>query len=103
MVPHEAIWHDHLDSLISWATGEWPDDSINIVALKDGRFFVVVDYGDRYDCFEEIFRHDLIPYRAPRFFDSEQSVREFAVSCIKQVHPQLKDKDLLEFFGEDDA
>lgn len=100
-VPHEVLGHRHLDSLVYWASGEFPDSSINIVSLKDGRYFLSVDYGEDYERFSEIFRHDLYPYRAPTFFPTAEAVQAFAIACIKQVHPALGQSDLQAFFTDD--
>jgi len=97
-VPHKVRGHQHLDSLVYWASGEFPDSAINIVGLDDGRYFLSVDFGDDYHRFSDIFRHDLHPYRAPTFFDSEAAAQAHAISCIKQVHPELAQRDLAAFF-----
>jgi len=34
---YDTINHEHLDSLVSWATGEFPDAGLNLVECADGR------------------------------------------------------------------
>ncbi len=35
-----TIGHEHLDDLVSWATGENPDTGLILVECKDGRWFI---------------------------------------------------------------
>lgn len=100
-VPYKVQGHQHLDSLVYWASGEFPDSGINIVSLVDGRYFLSVDFGDDYHRFSNIFRHDLHPYQAPQFFDSKEAVQSYAIACIKKVHPDLAHRDLAVFFEDD--
>jgi hypothetical protein len=101
-VPQKRIWHRHLDSLVYWASGDYPDSGINLVGVEDGRVYLSVDFGDDYNGFVEIFRHDLLPYREPIFFEDDKSAQDFAIACIKQVHPELAERNLNEFFSNDD-
>ncbi|WP_413460698.1 hypothetical protein [Herbaspirillum huttiense] len=97
-----TIEHQHLDALVCWATGDFPDAGLNLVGCRDGRWFVEVDHGDRYDSMEGISKPNLSPYVQPRFFSSEQAAREFAISCIKRAHPEAALKNLQDWFDDYD-
>lgn len=99
---YDTINHEHLDSLVSWATGEFPDAGLNLVECADGRWFVEVDHGRAFDNIAGVSRPILAPYTAPAFFQSEAEAQEFALTCIKQVYPDLANKDLSEYFSDDD-
>lgn len=99
---YQTIGHQHLDSLVYWATGKFPDAGLNLVECRDGRWFVEVDYGVQFDGIEGISRPNVAPYVEPRFFSTEQAVRDFAIACIKQAHPEVADKNLQEWFDEYD-
>lgn len=99
---YDTINHEHLDSLVSWATGEFPNAGLNLVECADGRWFVEVDHGRAFDDIAGVSRPTLTPYTEPAFFQSESEAREFAFTCIKQVYPDLASKDLSEYFSDDD-
>ena len=99
---YRTIGHQHLDSLVYWASGDFPDAGLNLVECQDGRWFVEVDHGCRFDGIDGISRPNMIPYVEPRFFDSEQEVREFAIACLKQAHPEIASKNLQEWFDDYD-
>ena len=40
-----TITHEHLDDLVSWATGEYPDSDLIWVECADGRWFIEVKSG----------------------------------------------------------
>ncbi|MDR9836925.1 MULTISPECIES: hypothetical protein [Herbaspirillum] len=63
-----TIGHQHLDALVYWATGDFPDAGLNLVECRDGRWFVEVDHGDRYNSMEGISKPNLSPYVQPQFF-----------------------------------
>lgn len=99
---YQTIGHQHLDSLVHWASGEFPDAGLNLVECQDGRWFVEVDHGSRFNHIDGISRPNVSPYVEPRFFGSEHEVREFAIACIKQAHPEVAGKNLQEWFDEYD-
>lgn len=99
---YQTIGHQHLDSLVYWATGEFPDAGLNLVECQDGRWFVEVDHGNRFNQIDGISRPNIAPYVEPQFFGSEQEARVFAIACIKQAHTEVGNKNLQEWFDDYD-
>lgn len=96
-----TVGHRHLDGLAHWATGEYPGSALSLIECSDGRWFVEVDFGGAFDRIDGVSRPAVEPWREPAFFASEHGAREFAVRCIKAVHPGLADRDdLLGWFEE---
>jgi hypothetical protein len=99
---YKTIHHEHMDGLVYWARGEFPDAGLNLVECADGRWFVEVDHGTDFDGVDGVSKPNVAPFVQPRFFIAEIDAREFAYSCIKMVYPDLKDKDLSEYYSDDD-
>ncbi|WGK63446.1 hypothetical protein QAO71_16885 (plasmid) [Halopseudomonas sp. SMJS2] len=99
---YNTISHEHLDGLVSWARGEFPNAGLSLVECADGRWFVEVDHGHAYDHLAGVSRPSITPYIEPIFFQSEAEAQEFAFICIKQVYPELKTKELSEYYSDDD-
>lgn len=99
---YDAVSHEHLDSLVYWATGEFPDASLCLVECADGRWFIEVDHGVAFDHIQGVSRPKVTPFIEPAFFSSGVYAREFAFTCIKGVYPIQSDKDLSDYFAEDD-
>ena len=99
---YQTIGHQRLDALVYWASGDFPDAGLNLVECQDGRWFVEVDHGSRFNHILGISKPNVAPYVEPKFFDSEQEVREFAIVCIKQAHPEVADKNLQQWFDDYD-
>lgn len=98
---YNTISHEHLDGLVSWAMGEFPDAGLNLVECADGRWFVEVDHGRIFDHLAGVSRPSVTPYTEPVFFQSETKAQAFAFACIKQVYPALATKDLSEYYSDD--
>ncbi|MBV7514581.1 hypothetical protein [Pseudomonas sp. PDM25] len=98
---YDTISHEHLDGLVSWATGEFPSAGLNLVECADGRWFVEVDHGHAFDHLAGISRPTVAPYIEPDFFQSEAEAQEFAFTCIRQVYPELANKNLSEYYSDD--
>lgn len=88
-----TVGHEHLDTFVLQSTGRYPDSGLNLVECADGRWYVEVDFGAEFDNMEGISRPHSQPYTNPRFFDSRLEALDFAVSCIQQVCPDLKNRD----------
>ena len=99
---YRTISHRHLDGFVNWVMKEFPDAGLNLVECEDGRWFVEVDHGIRYDGLAGLSRPNVEPYVAPHFHSSEQAALSFALACIKQAHPELADRDLPALFAEYD-
>lgn len=99
---YQTIYHEHLDALVYWALGDFPDSGINLVESEDGRWFVKVDHGDDYDDIEGIARPNVSPFTEPFFYPTEEGAREFAYRCIRQVHPSLERVDLDAYYRDDE-
>lgn len=103
MIAHQrfrTIYHEHLDSLVFWASGNIPDSGLNLVKCEDGRWFVKVDHGDDYDGIDGIFRPNLSEFTEPHFHDDELSARAFAYNCIRKFHVDLKAFDFDAYYLE---
>jgi len=98
---YETINHEHLDGLVFWASGEFPDAGLNLVECADGRWFVEVDHGVAFDHIVGVSKPNVAPFIEPAFFHSEVEAREFAFTCIKEVYPELSNKDLSEYYSDD--
>lgn len=101
--PHElykTVGHEHLDALVYWALGDFPDSGINLVECEDGKWFVKVDHGDDYDHIDGVARPNVSPFTEPTFFSTEDEARKFAYKCIRKVHPELKEVDLDTYYSD---
>jgi len=95
-----TINHEHLDTLVMAAVGDYPTSGLMVVECQDGSWFVEVEFGDEYNAIDGVSKPQITPYIDPQLFTSENKVRWFAFSCIKQIHPELKKLELGEFFSE---
>ncbi|OLF81967.1 hypothetical protein AWH63_10535 [Marinobacter sp. C18] len=99
---YNTVGHEHLDALVYWALGDFPDSGINLVECENGKWFVKVDHGDDYDHLEGIARPNVSPLTEPTFFSTEDAAREFAYKCIRMVHPELIEVDFDAYYSDDD-
>jgi hypothetical protein len=99
-VMFNTVGHQHLDSLVYWATGDFPGEGLNLVECADGRWFVEVDHGEGFNAFEGVSRPNVAPYAEPRFFADEMGARAFAIECIQKRYPDLQKRDLNEWFED---
>jgi hypothetical protein len=81
-----TISHSHLDSLVNWATGEYPDSGLLLVECADCRWFVEVDFGNDYNAIGGVSKPKILPYMDPVFFESRKDGEAFAFECIKKIH-----------------
>jgi hypothetical protein len=95
---YNTIGHEHLDSVVNWAMGDYPSSGLLLIECEDGRWFIGVDFGDDYNNIDGISKPDIKPYIAPKFFSQEDSAFDFAVIATKKVYPELKDKDFSEYY-----
>ncbi len=91
---YNTVEHEHLDMLVDRASGNYPSSGLLVVGCADGRWFVEVDFGNDYNQIDGIAKPRLTPFVEPRFFLNEEAATDFAIECIKVVHPELRDKDL---------
>lgn len=102
---YRTISHDHLDTFVNWVLGEFPDAGLMLVECQDGRWFVEVDHGIRFDGMPGVSCPNATPYVEPTFFGDESAATAFALECIKQAHPELANRDLRkcydDYCGED--
>lgn len=99
---YDTVGHEHLDGLVNWAIGEFPDTGLLLIECRDGRWFVEVEYGDDYDAIAGVSKPNVAPYVEPQFFSSEDDARQFAFTCIKQVYPTLAGRDLAEYYDDEE-
>ncbi|MGH8376795.1 MAG: hypothetical protein ACRER6_16210, partial [Pseudomonas sp.] len=59
---YRTVGHHHLDSLVYWATGDFPDAGLNLVECEDGRWFVEVDHGIKFDGTAGLSSPNIAPY-----------------------------------------
>lgn len=97
---YRTINHRHLDGFVNWAMKDFPDAGLNPVECEDGRWFVEVDHGTRFNGIAGVSCPNVAPYVEPQFHASEQAALSFALACIKLAHPELVDRDLDECFIE---
>ncbi len=95
-----TISHQHLDTLVLWATGDYPDSALNLIECADGRFFVEVDFGDEFDDMQGISRPHLTPYEQPSFFDTRAEGQAFAIRAIQHQFYELSKRDDLHSWFE---
>ncbi|UWE19383.1 hypothetical protein [Herbaspirillum huttiense] len=100
---YQTIDHQHLDVLVNWAIGNYPDAGINLVECKDGRWFVEVDFGTKFDGIQGVSRPKVLPFAEPRFWGTEQEARDFAIACIKQAYPETAAINLQQWFDNYDT
>lgn len=81
-----TISHEHLDDLVNWSTGEYPDSGLNLVECEDGRWFIEQDYGHAFDSFIGISKPKSEPYLEPNFYLSRDDALIIALDLIKQVY-----------------
>lgn len=94
--------HEHLDGVIQWATKkEYPDSSLNLVGCRDGRWFVEVEFGSAFDAIKGLSKPHIRPYEEPKFFTDDDAARAFAFEAIKQIHPEVADLNLDDYYDED--
>lgn len=99
---YKTVNHEHLDGLVCWANnGDYPSSGLNLVECESGCWFVEVDHGTDFDNIDGVSKPDIAPFVEPIFFDDEETARNFAYSCIKTIHPELKDRDLNEYYVND--
>ncbi|MGL1337428.1 hypothetical protein ACSTJQ_12665 [Vibrio parahaemolyticus] len=102
---YDTNYHDHLDSMVMWATGIYPDSGLMVVGTSDHRWFVEVDFGTDFDNCDGISRPHIAPYQEPTFFKSECEARNFAIEQIRVTDNTFEVLDLHGYFeknGEDE-
>jgi len=99
---YRTINHVHLDVLVNWALNEFPDAGLNLVECDDGRWFVEVDHGIRFNGMQGVSCPNVAPYVEPQFHADEKAARVFAIACIKNAYPELAKRDLHEWFADYD-
>ncbi|CAM3024891.1 hypothetical protein [Legionella worsleiensis] len=99
---YNTISHEHLDNLVSWATGEYPDSGLCLVECQNGNWFVEVDFGHCFDSFTNISKPELTPYIEPRFFPNRKNALTYATEIIKQVYSSIDDKKISEYFQNEE-
>ena len=95
---YSTISHEHLDNLVNWATGNYPDSGLCLVECQDGRWFIEAEYGHAFDSFLGISRPELFPYSEPIFYSNRMCALSYAIEAIKQIYPKVEDKKILEYF-----
>jgi hypothetical protein len=91
---YRTVGHTHLDSFVNWVLGDFPDAGLNLVECADGRWFVEVDHGIRFDGMPGVSRPNVAPYVEPVFYVDEAAAMVFALDCIKKAYPALANCDL---------
>lgn len=93
--------HEHLNALVTWALGEYPNSGLLLIGCEDGRFFIELEHGEDYNDIDEISKPFVVPYIEPKFFNIESEALDFAIMIIKKIHPSLKDFDLKKYYDLD--
>lgn len=101
---YNTVDHEHLDCLVYWARkpADFPEDGLLLVECADGRWFVEVEFGNRFDQINGICKPALTPFAEPAFFASQDLALQFAYACLKQAYPELEGRDLSEYFKDED-
>lgn len=90
--------HEHLDDLVSWATGEYPDSGLVLVECADGLWYIEQEYGHDFDSFLGISKPKSIPYLEPTFYRNRDEALVIALELIKQTYKNLNEKKISEYF-----
>lgn len=90
---------EHLDTLVYWATGEFPDSGLILVQCKDGRWYVEVEYGHAFDGTPGLSFPFVLPYAFPTFFPTEEAARQHALQCLYPRYPKLQPRDLARYYA----
>lgn len=98
---YQTISHEHLDDLVDWALGDYPDSGLVLVECKDGRWFVEQEYGHAFDSFSGISKPKSTPYLEPTFYPSRNDALERALVLITQVYPSINKTKILEYFEQE--
>lgn len=77
--------HTHLDFFID---GEYPESGLLLIKCFDGRCFIEVDFGRKYNEIAGISKPEIKPYQEPQFFDDVGTAARFAFDAIIQVYPE---------------
>ncbi|MFT4060674.1 MAG: hypothetical protein QM652_14160 [Legionella sp.] len=80
-----------------WATDEYPNSGLVLVACSDGRWFIEVDYGHDFDSLLGISKPKCIPYVEPSFYSSRSDALECALTLINKVYPGLDKTKISEY------
>jgi len=64
---YNTINHEHLDSLVNWARGEFPSSGLVVVECANGKWFVEVEFGHEFDQFDRISKPEVVPFVEPAF------------------------------------
>lgn len=94
---YSTISHEHLDDLVNWVMGEYPDSGLILAECSDGLWFIEIDYGHDFDSFLCISKPKCIPYLEPNFYSSRNKALTAALALIKQVYKNLKEEKILEY------
>ncbi len=97
----ETITHEHLDNLVNWATGEYPDSGLILVECKDGRWFIEQEYGHAFDSFSGISSPKIEPYLEPNFYSCRDDALDVALELIKRVHRKIDETKIAEYFKQE--
>lgn len=100
-IKYSTISHEHLDDLVNWATDEYPSSGLMLVECSDGRWFIEIDYGHDYDSFSGISKPKCVPTKEPIFYSSKEKALCVAIDLIKQIHKNISDQKISEYFSED--
>lgn len=98
-VTREIISSEQLDSVALWASNEYPDAGLILIGCKDGRWFVEVEFGNRFDGIIGLSRPALTPYSQPVFFSGRTEALDYALSCMKAVYPELAGINLKMYYA----
>ncbi|MFT4060526.1 MAG: hypothetical protein QM652_13395 [Legionella sp.] len=99
---YNTISHEHLDDLINWVIGEYPDSGLILVECEDGRWFIEQEYGHAYDSFSGISKPKLEPYLEPNFYTNRNKALAMAIELIKRVYKNIDETKISEYFNEGD-
>jgi hypothetical protein len=90
---------EHLDVLVYWATGEFPDSGLLLAQCTDGRWFIEVEYGQAFDGTAGLSFPFVLPYVFPTFFSTEDDARHWALQCLYPLYPKLEGRDLSLYYA----
>ena len=85
-----TISHEHLDDLVSWATGEYPDSGLILVECEEGRWFIEQEFGHAFDSFSGISKPKSNSYIEPNFYLTREEALLIALELIKQVYKNIR-------------
>ncbi|EBU2048078.1 hypothetical protein CTO56_18250 [Salmonella enterica] len=97
---YDTVNHHHLDYLLD--NGEYPDSALMVIECRDGRWFILQEFGEKYSRFPGVVRSREDDVTEPVFYHDLEAVAHAAFGYIGEVYPSDELEKLLADFLEGD-